>query len=58
VANHLMVRVDPVFHPDSYLWLPAEQVGAGRGRGMPAAVLELRLGGRARHPEVLRHRAA
>jgi hypothetical protein len=44
--------------PRRLLRLPSEAVGAGRGRGMPAALHEDRLGARSGHPEVLRQRAA
>ena len=43
--------------PPGFLWLSAGTLGAGRGRGLPAAVLEVRLGDRHRHPGVLRHGA-
>ena len=46
-------RVEPSVSP-GLLWLPAGQVGSGRGRGMPGAVLEVRLGDRSGRPEVLR----
>src|SRR5262249_30640144 len=39
------------------LWLPPEEIGSRRDRGLPAAVLEVRLGDRSRCPEVLRHRS-
>ena len=42
--------------PPGLLRLPAGAVGAGRGGGMPAALLEDRLGDRFGHPEVLRQR--
>ena len=42
--------------PSRLLRLPAVPVGAGRGRGMPGALLEDRLGDRSGHPEVLRQR--
>ncbi len=45
VAMELEARVEPIFHPDSYLRLSPEAVGSGCGRGVPAAVLEDRLGG-------------
>ena len=40
VARRLEAKVEPIFHPDSY-GSPAEPVGAGRGGGMPAALLEV-----------------
>jgi hypothetical protein len=40
--------------PSGFLWLSAETLGGGRGRGMPAKVLEKRLGDRFGHREVLR----
>ena len=42
--------------PPGLLWVPAGTVGPGRGRGMPGALLEDRLGDRSGHPEVLRQR--
>ena len=56
VAMHLEPRVEPQV-PPGLLWLPAGQVGPPRDRGMPAAVLEVRLGDRSRRPEVLRRGA-
>ena len=51
VAMYLEERADP-----RLLWLPAEQVGPRCACGVPAAVLEVRLGDRSRRSEVLRHR--
>jgi hypothetical protein len=42
--------------PSGLLRLPAGQVGGGRGRGLPAALLGVQLGDRFGHPEVLRQR--
>ena len=53
---YLEPQVEPVFHL-RLLRLPAGQVGAGRGRGMPETVLAGGLGDRYGHPGVLRHRA-
>ena len=57
VANHLMVRVDPVFHPDSYGYRPnksaLDAVGVCRQRCWNYAwVVELDI------QKFLRHRAA
>ena len=51
VAMYLEPLVEPVFHRDSYGYRPRRS--AGRGRGVPAAVLENRLGDRPRHPGFL-----
>ena len=51
VAMHLEQRADHGY--TRLLWLPAEQVGPSGARGVPAAVLEVRLGDRSRRPEVL-----
>jgi hypothetical protein len=56
VAARLEAAVEPVFHPDSYGYRPGRSVGTGCGRGLPEALLGVRLGGRVRHPEVLRQR--
>jgi hypothetical protein len=53
VANRLSVKVEPVFHPDSYGYRPGA-LGVGCGRGHAAAVLEQELGCRCRHRRVLR----
>ena len=45
VARRLGAKVEPIFHPDSYGYRP-NQVGPGRGGGMPSALLEDRLGHR------------
>ena len=49
-------RVESRFHPDSYGYRPKKSAHDALA-GMPAAVLEVRLGDRSRRPEVLRHRA-
>ena len=56
VAMHLEERADHRFHPDSYGYRPGT-LGSSGARGMPAAVLEVRLGDRSRRPEVLRRGA-
>ena len=43
--------------PPRLLWLPAGKGSLGCAGGVPAAVLEVRLGHRSRCPEVLRHGA-
>ena len=53
VARRLEAKVEPIFHPDSYGYRPYRSA-SGRGGGMPAAVLEERLGDRFGYPEVLR----
>ena len=55
VARRLETRVEEIFHPDSYGYRPG-RARAGRGGGLPAALLEHRLGDRFGHPEVLRQR--
>ena len=57
VAEQLEEKVEPIFHPDSYGYRPGRSALDAVG-GMPAAVLEERLGDRFGHPEVLRHRAS
>ena len=56
VARHLEGKLEPIFHPDSYGYRPQrsalDAIGACRRR-----VLEIRLGDRSGHREVLRHRA-
>jgi retron-type reverse transcriptase len=39
--------------PRRLLWVSAESVGAGRGRGQPGALLEAGLGARSGHPGLL-----
>jgi len=56
VARRLEVKVEPIFHPGSYGYRPGRS-GTGRGGGLPATVLEVRLGDRSGHPEILRQRA-
>ena len=56
VARVLEEKVEPIFHPDSYGYRPGRSALDAVG-GLPGAVLEVRLGDRSRHPEVLRHRA-
>ena len=52
VAMHLEERAEPRFHPDSYGYRPRK--AAWTRLGVPAAVLEVRLGHRFGCPEVLR----
>ena len=56
VARHLMRRVEPVFHPDSFGYRPGRSALDAVGE-VPGALLEAGLGGGVRHRQVLRQRA-
>ena len=43
--------------PPRLLRLSAEPINTGGGRGVPEALLDIRLGDRSRHPEIFRQRA-
>ena len=56
VAGRIEAKVEPPYSL-RLLWLSSEPVGQGRGGGMPAAMLEVRLDHRHGYPEVLRQRS-
>ena len=52
-GGHVLGRAGGTEVPSRFLWLPSVQGSVGCGRGVPAAMLEVRLGHRPRCPEVL-----